>query len=362
MSQQNIYTEFSNDDIKLTDVIRATRNYSAYVFRKFWIVLIGAAIVGAAGYGYAKLSKTKYQANASFNVVDAKGVGGGLSALMNTFGFSMGSGTSNEVIAGIMKSRHAVKSAFLSEVEFRGKPEKLIHIFFEEYGYYEDWQGDPVMDSFKFEAKSITELTRKEDSVLNIFYTAFVEDLLDVEYEILEGMVKVAVKTYSYEFSQGMLDHMLDYSTEYFIDKQIAGKKNSIEVAQFKVDSLEGALQGKRIQLANLQDKSKYLQSAVGGVEMQRLNSEIAALSMRVASSRDALEVAKTSLLQDTPIINIIDRPSYATDIKRKKWKLWTLLGIVAGGVLAVIILLLNKAAVDGFAREREEEGAAQFA
>ncbi|MCP4121636.1 MAG: hypothetical protein GY751_07765 [Bacteroidetes bacterium] len=353
---QNVYHDYASDDIKLTDVIRATRNYSIYVLKKIWIVLIGAAIVGSAGYAFAKMSKTKYQANASFNVVDSRGMGGGISSLLNTFGFSMGSGTSNEGLSGIMQSRHAIKSAFLSPVEYKGKNEKLIHIFFEEYGFYEAWQGDPVMDSFKLEANSIFELTRKEDSVLNAMYNPFVEDFLEVEYEILQGLIKVAVKTYSYEFSRGMLDYMLDYSAQFFIEKQIAGKKNSIEVAQFKVDSLESALQGKRMRLAQLQDRSKYSQSAVGGVEMQRLTTEIAGLSVRAATSRDGLEVAKTSLLQDTPIINIVDRPSFATDIKKKKWKIWTLLGIAVGGVLTIIILLLAKAATDGFEKEREEE------
>jgi uncharacterized protein involved in exopolysaccharide biosynthesis len=187
-------------------------------------------------------------------------------------------------------------------------------------------------------------------------YTPFVEDLMDVEYEILQGLIKVSVKTYSYEFSRGMLEKMLDYSSQYFIEKQIEGKKNSIEVAQFKVDSLEAALQAKRMQLASLQDRSKYLQKAEGGIDMQRLSSEIAGLTVRVATSRDALEISKTSLMQETPIINIIDRPSFATDIKKKKWKIWTLLGMITGAGLSIIILLLNKAAIDGFEREKLDE------
>lgn len=348
------YTNYESDDIKLTDVIRASRSYSLYIFKKFWVVIIGAILFGALGYLYATTSKTKYQANASFNVVDARGMGGGISAMLNTFGFSMGAATSNEVLSGIIQSRHAIKSAFLSEVPYQDDSTKLIHIFFDAYGYYDSWEEDPNMRDFQFEANSITELTRKEDSLLNIFYTAFVEDFMEVEYEILQGLIKVGVKTYSYEFSTGMLEHMLDYSSQYFVEKQIGSKKNSVEVAQFKVDSLEAALQGMRYRLAQAQDRSKYSQRAEGTVEINRLSSEIAALTVRVATSRDGLEVAKTSLLQDTPIINIVDRPSYATDIKRKKWKLWTLIGIIAGIGLSIIGLMLNKAAIDGFEREKE--------
>ena len=154
---QNAYTNYASDDIKLTDVIRAFRNYSRYVLRKFWIVIIGAILVGAAGYAYAKTSKTKYQANSSFNVVDARGMGGGLAAIMSSFGFASGAGTSNEVLSGIIQSRHAIKSAFLTEVDYRGEKEKLIHVFFHEYGYYDDWEGDPVMDGFRFTANNIYE-------------------------------------------------------------------------------------------------------------------------------------------------------------------------------------------------------------
>jgi hypothetical protein len=50
--QQAPFNNYANDDIKLTDVIRSFSNYSKFILKKFWIVIIGAALVGAAGYFY----------------------------------------------------------------------------------------------------------------------------------------------------------------------------------------------------------------------------------------------------------------------------------------------------------------------
>ncbi len=358
--QQNFQNNYASDDIKLTDVIRAFREYSIYVIKKFWAVLIGIAIMAMAGYLYATLSKIKYEANASYNVVDSKGMGG-IGALFGAFGFGAGS-TSNEVLSGIMQSRHAVKSAFLSEVPYKGREEKLIHIFYEEYGIYDDWAEDPVMANYKFQAENIYEISRKEDSLLNLIYKPFVEDYLDIEYELLEGLIKTSVKTYSYEFSRGMLEKMLEYSSLFFVNKQVHSKKNSIEVSQFRVDSLEGVLSNSRYKMAIEQNKAPFLQTAEGGVELQRLAADIASISMRLTGSTEALESAKASLLADTPIINIIDHPSYATVVKKKKWKIWTLIGGLVGAVLAIMILMLIKAANDGFEKEKEGEGMQDFA
>ena len=352
--QQNIQNSYSSDDIKLTDVIRAFKGYSVYILKKFWVVIIGIAIMAMAGYFYATLSKIKYQANASFNVVDSKGMGG-IGALLGSFGLGAGA-TSNEVLSGIIQSRHAIKSALLTEVEYKGRQEKLAHIFYEEYGYFEVFAEIPSMVDFRFQANTIYEITRKEDSLLNMLYEPFVEDFMDLEYELLEGLIKASVKTYSYDFSRGMLEKMLEYSGKFFIDKQIESKKNSIEVSQFRVDSMQGVLSHLRYKMAIEQNKSPFLQTAEGGIALQKLSADIASLNIRLGASTETLESAKASLLQETPVINIIDHPSYATVVKKKKWKIWTILGGIVGAVLAILFLMLNKAAIDGFEKEKQDE------
>lgn len=346
---------FANDDIKLTDVIRSFKSYSIYILKKFWVVLLGAIFLGIAGYFYATTSQTKYQANASLNVVDSKAMGG-LGGLLGGFGLSLGGSTSNDVLAGIMQSRHAIKSAFLTEVPYRGDSVKLIDIYLEVYGVREDWQEIPEMKDFHFQANNIYELTRKEDSLLNIFWKPFYEDLLDVEFEMLEGLIKASVKTYSYEFSRGMLSHMMEYSAKYFTDKQIEAEKDAYKVSEYKVDSMENLLAGMRYKYAQEQNKSPFVKDATYAIELNRLASEITNLSIRLSGSRESLDATKTALMQNAPVINIIDHPDFATDIKTKKWKLWTIIGALVGSVLSILFLMLNKAAIDGFENEKQEE------
>jgi len=352
--QQTPFNNYSNDDIKLTDVIRSFSNYSKFILKKFWIVLIGAALIGTAGYLYATLSKVKYQANASFNVVDSKGMGS-IGGLLSGLGVSIGS-TSNDVLSGIIQSRNAIKSAFLTEVDYQGGKRKLIDIYIDVYGFREEWEEIPDLKDFEFQATNIYELSRKEDSLLNVFWKPFYEDLLEVEFEMMEGLIKASVKTYSYELSRGMLTYMLEYSSKYFTDKQIGSQEEAYEISTYKVDSLEGVLANLRYRYAQEQNKSPFLKDATYSVEMNRLASEIANLSIRLGGSKEGLDATKLALMQDKPIINIIDHPQFATDVKIKKWKLWTIIGAIVGAVLAIIILLLYKAAIDGFESEKLEQ------
>lgn len=361
MSNNNV-NSFASDDIKITDIIRSIRSYTLYVLKRFYIVIFGAILVGILGYFYAKTSPTKYQSNASFNVVDARGIGN-LSSLLGGFGMaSFGGSTSNEVLAGLVKSRHAIKSAFLTEVPYQGDTVKLIDIYFDVYGIREAWDEDPKWKDYEFQANNIYELTRSEDSILNVFWKAFYEDYLTVEFEILEGLIKASVKTKSYEFSRGMMVNILDYSSRYFSDKQIAGKSEAYDVAEQKVDSLTALLEGKRAQLGIEQNKQAFRVDLSESVLATKLSSEVTSLSFRLGAAKETLDATRTSLMQDAPVINIIDQPQFAMDIKRKKWKIWAILGAIAGGALTVLILMLVKAANDGFEEEKLQKGELEIA
>ncbi|MEZ5007180.1 MAG: hypothetical protein R2728_02350 [Chitinophagales bacterium] len=349
------FNSYASDDIRLTDIIRSFRSYTVFIFKKFYYVILGMIIMGVAGYFYATTSPTKYQANASFNVVDSKGLGGGLAGLLGNFGLaSFGGSTSNEVMAGLMLSRHIVKNAFLAEVPYKGDTTKLIDIYLDVYGVREEWEEDPNMKGFEFQANNVFELTRKEDSLLNIFWRPFVEDYLEVEFEMLEGLIKANVKTYSYEFSKGMMANMLEYSIRYFTDKQSAGKVEAYDMAEYKVDSLSALLEAKRAQYAVEQNKSSFLVDASGSVALTKLSGEISNLTFRLGAAQETLEAAKSAKMQEAPIINIVDHPNFATDIKNKKWKLWTIIGAIVGIGLSTLILMFVKAANDGFEEERK--------
>jgi hypothetical protein len=210
-----------------------------------------------------------------------------------------------------------------------------------------------ALKDFEFKANNIYELTRSEDSILNIYYNVFFEDYLEVEFEMLEGLIKASVKTYSYEFSKGMLTNMLEYSSKYFTDKTFLSQEEAYQISAYKVDSMEGVLASMRYRYAQEQNKSPFVKDATYTVEMNRLASEIANLSIRLGASKEGLDATKMALMQDKPVINIIDHPQFATDIKIKKWFFWTIIGAIVGGVLTVIILLLYKAAMDGFENEK---------
>ncbi len=349
--------EFQNDDIKITDLIRSFSKYSRYVLRKWWVLCLFGFGFAALGYLYAHLSKTNYTANTAFNVVDSKGKGGmgSLLSLANSFGFSMGSGSySNEVLAGIMQSRNVVKSALLSEiVRSDSTREKLGNRYLDIYGFTEDYEKDPKLSGFRFEANDIYELTRREDSVMSGIYNAFMEDNFEIEFDALSGLLRAKVKSLDYNLSLVMCERMLQYSSNFYIRKQIEGQMKSLEMLNKKMDSVNRVLIYKEKELAKQMDRSSYSVRQEENVAQDKLLREVGTLNLMYSQTSMAQDGAITGLQNETPVINVVDEPRYSMEIVRKKKLFWMIIGGLIGGVLGIFFLLFRKAARDAFEEEK---------
>jgi hypothetical protein len=64
--------QFSEEDIRLVDVLESFRSYFVYLLKKWYISIVGVAALTAGGYYFAKLSPPAYVANIAFNAVDSR--------------------------------------------------------------------------------------------------------------------------------------------------------------------------------------------------------------------------------------------------------------------------------------------------
>ena len=64
--------QFSEEDIRLVDVLESFKSYFVYLLKKWYISIVGVVALTAGGYFFAKTSAPSYVANISFNAVDSR--------------------------------------------------------------------------------------------------------------------------------------------------------------------------------------------------------------------------------------------------------------------------------------------------
>lgn len=345
------------DEIKLTDLARAFKKYSWHLIKWSWVLVIFCVVFGGLGYWFAKKSPwapPDYVANASFNAVDAKSSAGGLMALAGSFGINVGgNGTSNEVLMGIFKSRRVIKSALLTDVDYKGKKEKLGNIFLDISGITEDFQEIPQWKDFRFKSDNINNLTPMEDSLLSFIYNGLAEDYILVEYDPLAGLIKASVETRDYILSQQLCSKALQYTVEFYTLAQGDKNKSNFLLLNRKVDSLGAEIKKRENALAENRDRNVFNKKQEGSIDQQMFLREISILSVQYSDAVNSREGARTSMLTTSNIMNVVDNPMFSVDIVYMKTFLWVIIGILVGFVIGAITLILQKALNEGFEEEK---------
>lgn len=350
---------YYSDDVRLTDVVRTVKTYSIHIFKKFWLVIIFTAIVTLAGYLFAVLSPVNYEAHSAFSVVDAKsGMSAGIMSMASSFGLNLGAGT-NDVLYGVYTSRNVIYSAFLEEVDYKGEKRRLADIYMDMNDMTEDIMEEPYYKDFKWKAKSLSEVDKRERDLLAILHYGFTEGYFEIEYDVLSGLIRSIISTSDYDYSMLMAEAMLKHASKYFIRKQIESNERSLAMISEKLESVKAELKEKEHLLASVKDNTMYMKKNVGKVDQGTLLREINTLNVIFSNTNVAHDAAKASLASNTPVINVVDNPRYAMKVDKRKPTFWMIIGAIAGFVIGLIYVIMGKAIKDAF-EEEERLGVAQ--
>lgn len=147
---------FENDEISLKELIIKLKEWTAYLFSK-WKIIMLAGILGAfLGIGYSLIKKPIYTAKLSFALEDEKAGGGfgGALGLASTLGLDLG-GSGGGMFSGsnlteLFKSRYMVEKTLLSPVTVDGKTISLAEMYIKNNDWREKWDKDLKLKRFSF--------------------------------------------------------------------------------------------------------------------------------------------------------------------------------------------------------------------
>lgn len=335
--------QFQDDEISLKELILKIQEWWRYLLSKWLIILIAGLLGGALGLFYSIYKKPTYTATLTFVLEEEGGGGlGNLGGLAAMAGFNLGGAGGQGLFNGenifeIYKSRSMLTRTLLS---VSAKNDSLL---IDRYIAFTDlrkkWSKKPQLESISF---SIPEenFTLQHDSIIGEVVKSINEKNLSVsKADKKMSLIQVATTSINEAFSKDFTERLVQNVNNFYVETKTKKSLENLNVLQFQTDSVR-----------------KELNAAIGGVALAmdaNPNSNPARRVLDVPSSRRQvdvqanqailtelvknLELARISLRQETPLIQVIDEPV----LPLKKEHLGKAKGIVLGGILFGFLTVL---------------------
>lgn len=334
----------NNDSIK--DLINTIEELWSFLLTKWKIILIVGLSGGIIGFGLSFVIKPRYTGQVSFALIEKGSGGSSLASLASSFGFGGLFSSGGDVFTGdnlleIIKSRYAIESTLLTDIEYEGNTMTMAD------AYLKIYKLDKKLKNKKYGIKTDyifplnqnrEDFSRIQDSVLYVLSDNFVKSkkLSIIRKEKKISMVSANFTCINEQFSKIFIERLIQQTIKFYTETRTAQSRNNINMMQHTADSIKGL----------------YEEALYGGAAIPQININMAiqtAAVPRVQHEYNAmlygtvytevlknLETLKLDLARETPIIQIIDSPRFPL----KKTKLGKAKGIVFGGFIGGVLIV----------------------
>lgn len=338
-----------NKEITFKELIQELRIWIDYLKTKWIKIAIACILGGAVGYLYAFLQPITYTAKTTFVVEEAKS-GGSLSSLASLagqFGVDLGSNAGGGLITGdnillYFKSESLIREVLLSPWDSKLS---IADKYLELNGLKKSWEKDSTWKTFKIPVKEKNiSYTRKQDSLLQLV----VKNIIKTELQISRvdkkaGFLELSSTMIDEELSKRFNDQLVKSAVDQYVSLKTERQKKTVQKLQQRADSIARLLNVRTSISASLQTKMSTMDvnpifktsSSISAEVTSRDKTMLGAIYVEVVKN---LEMAKFTLSQETPVIQIVNSPLYPL-IKSKQSKLKS--GLLVGFLFSTITILV---------------------
>lgn len=344
INKEDIYP--ISEEISIKDLILKIKSLWRYLLSKWIFIFIAGMIGGTIGLAYAWFQKPTYKAELSFALQEEKSGGGlgGALGLASQFGIDLGGSGAGGEFSGdnllvLMKSRSMVEKALLTTVSINNKSTTLAEFYIDFNKFREAW--GKTESGIKFlPGADRSKFTLKQDSLLGVFHKQLINNNLIVEkVDKKLNIILLKVTSRNEFFSKYFAEVLAKVVSDFYIQTKTGKGVKNVAILQRQTDSvrraLNAAISGVAASIDAAPNPNPLLQTL--HVPSQRRQVDVQANSAILTQMATNLEIAKMSLLQETPLIQVIDRPILPLD----KERLGNLKGIVFGGAIGVFITVI---------------------
>lgn len=349
-------TNTGTETIKYSELKAVILRFLNYFISQYKIILYITLITSALGLLYGKLQPSTYKATATFIVEDKSGKGGGgLSGLASQFGIDVGGLTGGgaglfdgDNILEIIKSRSIIEKVLLTKME---EPASSKGQTIADY-YIQINNLAPAFESKNINVKSLNfagltegaKHTVQQDSILYILFSRINKDISVEKKNKKSTIITLELVSEDQVFSKTFTEELLKQTSDLYIDIKTGNLSRSINKIQQKADSLQNSLTGIYQKSFQAENATK-LYNVNSSLRINTSQTEIAARDKTVSSTLYAevvknLETLKLSLINQTPVIQVLDTPKYPLFDQRTPARYFLLIGFAVGIVLSFFYAL----------------------
>lgn len=341
----------NTEDNSLKELLLNIKELTSFLMKHYKLIILISLFGGVLGFLYASNQKPTYTAKMTFVLEEAKGGAsglGGLASLAGQFGVDIGGTSGGGVLSGdnillYFKSPSLAREVLLSPFEEKSKT-SIADFYANVYGLKKIWRNDKNIGDISF---PILETNRTYSLVQESLLKGIIDRINSSQFSVVRADKKAAfidvissmqdellAKIYCERIVQKVVDRYISIKTQ----RQNA----TVQKLQLRVDSIANLLKQKTMSGAYLQNSTNtldinplYRTGTTVAVETTIRDKTL--LSTIFANVTQNLEMAKFTLSQETPVIQIVDSPI----LPLKKVKISRIKTTLQGAFLFAFIIIL---------------------
>ena len=343
-----------NNALKLSDVFLLFKQFINFYksFRKRnYLIIFGFMVISLL---YYTIEKAKYEASASFVLMEGAGSkGGGLASLSSQFGIDIGSlgGQSNSIFSGdnifdIFRTRTMVEKVLLSEFDdaMNGPVKQTFaDAYMKMYPSFVKTiilgNKTPVGSFYGYD--NHLHADRVKDSVLSKIFEKLIKNNLIVQKSNKKGsIIQVVITTNNELFSKRFTEKLIETVKTFYLNINNTNSQIVLSSLQKKADSLQVLLYDKSFQSSRLFNMNSGLKSYTATEELSQRDKTVTyALYSEVIKN---IEITKMSQAQQTPIFQIVESPRLPLENKKLELYELFLIGLFGGIIVSFCHAILK--------------------
>ncbi len=339
-----------DEKISIRDVVLRVQEWIMFLLGRWLPIGAGTIIVAGTYITYTLVRSPVYTAETTFVIAGAGGESG-VSSLASAVGVNFSSLESSPTwfttdnILELYKSYRILKKTFFTYQDFGDGRQRLITRYTEKGKWRKKWNKEPELRPVTFEIPE-DQMTQVHDSLLMVVLEKFAKRTVSMakvsrKVSIISAKVKSKDPLFANFFNKELVKNV----NEFYIQTKVKKAFSDVEILQRQRDSIKFVLDSTVARYQDVQNRSPNPNPFVSEVAMegQRLQIDLESGAQAYKEIASQLEVAKIELLNDTPLIQIIDGPVLPLPDDKPKALKMVVLGILMGGVLMVSYFSLTR-------------------
>ncbi len=344
MNEQQTYQE---DEITLKELILKIQGFFHEALNN-WKLIIFIAILFGVIFGSIKLLNDKEYIAKSIFLINSGSQSGGISSILQSFGFGVSGGGIGPVgaITDLFRSKDLVSKTLLTKVKIDNEEDFIANHYIRIYELHEDWNEEedyPEIHNFLFSTSNIDEFSIGSHRALNILHKVITEEQIGVGLDDLTGIVNFTFTSKSEELSVEFNKTMYQIVNEYFTEFSVGPSIEAYEYAAERVDSISKALSSAEYQAAKFTDSEKGLFRKVDELPKKRAQRDAQILSIMLGEALKNYELAKFQSVNNQPTFRMMQSPVYPLDPEPRGLLTSIIIGGFLGGFLSTFYVIGRK-------------------